>query len=398
MNTLFLQLSTHGKTCRAWLRSTDGFSVLGEGLPAELALSHAGSACVVFLPTSSCLLTSAIASAKQLRQAGQSLGWLVEEQTGEDVENLHVVAGPVEEGDRTPLLAVSKSLLQSLLLELHTAGLQVVAILPDILLLPRDDSEWQLALWPEDQLALRTGELSGAVLEASLLDLMLDAAWQERIAGSEPLRISVTADESFRDRVQSWLTAREIQAEISTAQDASAILSPGTDWPRHPVNLMQGEFALTRGFSLPRTWRIAAMFVALAFSVQLLSEWVQYGYYRYQAQKTQAEAVALYKNLFPADRRIVNLERQLKAQLGGSNSGSNMLSTLTRVAESLQGSGLNTQRVDFSGSTLTLDVSARALGELDRFREKLDGQGFRTEIVSANAQGGLIRGRLRVEG
>ncbi len=326
------------------------------------------------------------------------MGWLIEEQTGEDVENLHVVAGPVEEGDRTPLLAVSKSLLQSLLLELRSTGLQVVAVLPDILLLPRDDSEWQLALWPEDQLTLRTGELGGAVLEASLLELMLDAALQERIASGEPLRISATADESFRERIQSWLSARGIQAEISTAQDVSAILSPGTDWPRHPANLMQGEFALTRGFTLPRTWRIAAIFVALAFSVQLLSEWTQYGYYRYQAKKIQAEAVALYKNLFPADRRIVNLERQLKAQLNGGNSGSNMLSTLTRVAESLQGSGLNTQRVDFSGSTLTLDVSARALGELDRFREKLDGQGFRTEIVSANAQGGLIRGRLRVEG
>lgn len=398
MNTLFLQLSLQPDAdapVRAWRSRSDGLTFLGETPLDALATGHPGTPCVVFLPTAHCLLTHAVASARQLRQAGQALGWLIEEQTGEDVENLHVIAGPAEDEERTTLLAISRTLLQGTLDHLRRAGLQAVAVLPDLLLLPRDGQSWQLAEWPEGQVALRTGELAGVVMEADSLELLLTAAWQER---ESDIAFSLGVSAELRERVEAWLAQQGLSPDITEAQDAAAVLSAATDWTRHPANLLQGSFAVTKGMRLPKVWRIAAVFVAVAFSVQLLAEWAQYGYYRYQAKKTQAEAVALYKNLFPADRRIVNLERQLKAQLNGAGQGSNLLATLTRVAESLQGSGLNTQRIDFSGNTLTLDVNAQALGELDRFREKLDSQGFRTEIMSANAQGNTIRGRLRVEG
>ena len=90
------------------------------------------------------------------------------------------------------------------------------------------------------------------------------------------------------------------------------------------------------------------------------------------------------------------LEKGLKSHLQGAASSTTILPMLTRVATTLQGSGLETQRLDYTGGVLTLDVDARALADIDSLKQRLGSRGFRAEIVSANAQGGLIRGRLRV--
>jgi len=244
---------------------------------------------------------------------------------------------------------------------------------------------------------LRTAAFSGAVLENDLLELMLDAARQEY--GAATLINASIRNVELAERLQSWMSLHQTQGEISReAADPVLALAEGRDWIKHPGNFLQGGFSSNQHFSLSPSLRTAALFMAAAFSLQLLSEWISYGYFHYQAGKAQAAATALYKQTWPEERRIVNLRRQLQAHLN-ENSGSGVaLPVLTRIAESLQGSGLAAQRVDFSNGVFTLDVDARALGEIDSLRQRLDGQGFRTEIVSANAQSGLIRGRLRVEG
>lgn len=395
MNTLFFLYSPAADEGQAWLQSGSALRALGTQSPATLASQHPDAACVVFLPSERCLFTTAAITAQQLRQAGASLGWLIEEQTGEEAENLQVIAAAGDSDDKTSLLAISRQELQGLLDTLRRSGLHVIALLPDLFLLPATDAGWQLAEMPGGRMALRSGRHRGAVLEADLLPLMLEAALQE--SEGAPVALNVT-DESLQSAVEDWAGRHGIPLQIDTAASLETVLNSSSDWTHHPANFLQGGFAVGRQFALPRALRIAAMFVAAAFAVQLLSEWVSYGYYRYQANKTETAATTLYRQMFPDERRIVNLRRQLQAHLNDNAGQGSVLPTLTRIAESLQGSGLNAQRVDFNAGVLTLDVEARALGELDTFRQKLQGQGFRSEIVSANAQGGLIRGRLRVEG
>jgi type II secretion system protein L len=403
MNTLFLHLSTVAGDCRAWLQGSDGLAELGQGTPEHFASLHPASNCIVFLPTSLCLFATAAVNARQLRQAGQSLGWLLEDQAGEDVEGLHVIAGSATSTD-TPLIAVSRASLEAILTRLRSSGLAVIAALPDLFLLPRDDSDWQLAQ-QGDFLALRTGEMSGAVLEVDTLELMLDGAISER-AEKGPLSISI--DVAYADlgtRVESWAAAHDnVSCRLADNLDVEAGLVSVADWTRHPANLLQGDFASQRQFKVAAGMRRAAMFVAAAFALQLLGEWVHYGYYKYQAGKAGERVVSRFNALYaqesvkPGANALNEVQKRMRGKRNAGGDDSQVLPTLTKVAESLQGSGLATQRVDFLGGALTLDVSAGSLAELDNFKKKLDGQGFRTEIVSANNQGGLIRGRLRVEG
>lgn len=402
MNTLFLHLPAEGELCQAWRRTAGALSGPEEGSLAELAASAHDAAVIVFVPGSLCLFTTVTASEKQVRQAGQGLGWLIEEQTGEDAENLHVVALPTEGEDQTPLLAISQSLLQSLLARCRQAGLHVVAVLPDLFLLPRDDSEWQLGSLHGHDAVLRTTAFGGAVLERELLPLMLEAALNER-RRNDALSISVAPGLAGDPQLQDWAGRHEVSLQENASLNAAEVLNDTADWSGHAANFLQGRFAITSSFSLPRSLQIAAVFIAAAFAVQLLSEWVNFGYYRYQAGRSGEAAVAQYKNVYPDERLrsphpVEEVRKRLTGHQREGQRGGSVLPALTRIAESLQGSGLNAQRVDFTGGILTLDVDARGLADLDALKQKLDGQGFRAEIISANAQGSVIRGRLRVEG
>ncbi len=404
MTLLFLHLPDNTGTAHAWLRREDGLADLGRGEPAQFAQQYPASPCIVFLPSSLCLFATAAVSAKQLRQAEQSLAWLIEEQTGQDAEDLHVLAG-TPEGDVTPLLAISREALADFLARLRSEGLHPIAMVPDLFLLPRDDSDWQL-LPQGERFVLRTGPLGGAVLEAGLLELMLDGALLER-EPKFPLAISIASgDPEAWSRVERWVDGRDgISCRLSKQLDAATALAAVPDWSRHPANLLQGTFAASGRFALPSTLRRAAVFLAAAFALQVASEWMHYGYYRYQAGKASQEVVTRYRALYPEERiasanaaALQDVQKRMRGRRNEDRGDRSVLPALTRVAQSLQGSGLSTQRIDVLGGVLTLDVDARSLGELDSFKQQLDTQGFSTEIVSANNQGGVIRGRLRVEG
>jgi general secretion pathway protein L len=404
MNLLLLHLPSIADDCRAWLSGEGGLAEIGQGSVEHFASLHPGSACVIFLPSSLCLFASAAVSAKQLRQAEQSLAWLVEEQSGEDVESLHVIAGP-QEGDETPLLAISRPVLQEWLGRLVGAGLRPIAVLPDLFLLARDDCDWQLAV-RDGQAVLRTGPLRGAVLESDALELMLDAALRDQPPESRVSICVAVPDPALATRVESWAAGHEgIECRLAESADPAQALAAVPDWTLHPANFLQGGFAPRSRFRLGAGLRMAAAFVGAAFALQVASEWLHFGYYKYQTGKVAERVVARYKAAYPGERlpnttasAMREVEKRMRGRRNENRSDGSVLPVLTRVAGSLQGTGLSTQRIDVMSGVLTLDVQARSLGELDGLKQRLDAEGLTTEIVSANAQGGFIRGRLRVEG
>lgn len=402
MNTLFLQLASADKDlslARAWYREGDELENVSELALAELAVKFSSIPTVVFIPASHCLLTSVAANSRQLKQVGHSLAWLIEDIVADDVNDLHVIAASSQE-ENASLIAVSQHYLNHVLTQLRDSGLLPVAVLPDIFLLAyekndTDEPLWQISPWVDEQVVIRTSEFKGSIFPQSTLSLLLTAAWQE---SEKPSAITMAAGDSLTATITEWAAANRISTTFHQLPRIEESVLSKTDWTRHSANFLQGIYSASHRFTMPRLWKIAAMFLAVAFSVQLLSEWIQWGYYNTQAKKKQAEAVAVYKKLYPEDRRIVNLERQIKSRLDGGSQQGNALSTLTRVAEALKASGLNAQRIDYVGSALTLDVIAQAVGEIDRFQAKLNELGFRAEIVSANTQGTVVRGRVRVEG
>lgn len=397
MDTLFLHPDNQGQVA-AWGREAGAIQVLGNHSFADLADRYAGARVVIFVPSSQCLLTKVTVSARQRRQAIDALGWLIEEQVGEDAENLHVIAGPEQADGDTPLLAMSLELIEYWRTACREAGWALHALLPDVMLLPHADGAWSMKRWADGTVALRTGMMAGAVLDSVPAVLMLDAAMRETPDSGRPVSLRVSGmAEADQVAVQAWADAQGLPVEFSGTHDESELLLSVMDWARHPANLLQGRFASRQQVLVPPALRIAAIFLLVAFSVQLVSEWARYAYYSNQAEKSQAAAITLYKKLFPNERRIVSVRKQMEAHLNEGSGGDGGLPVLTKIAEAVQGSGLVAQRVDFSSGVLTLDIEARGLTEIDALKQKLQDVGLQAEIVSANAQNGAIRGRLRVE-
>lgn len=399
MDMLFLRLDDNAaaeSSVMAWRQDGASVQPLGRQAVSALAAQFPVARVTVFIPATRCLFTSVQVSARQRRQAADALAWLIEEQVGEDVENLQVVAGEGDADGRLPLLAVALDYLAALLQDCRANGWQVQAVLPDLLLLPHADGQWTL-LADDSGLRLRTGELAGAALEADA-GLLLRAAAAEQDA--QPLQAFIAAGHPEQAAIAAWAAGAGVELQLREDAD-SALLNrlAATDWSAEAGNLLQQEFANASAPLLPRALRIAAVFLLLAFSLQLISEWTRYFYFRHQAGKTQAATVSLYRELFPNERRVVDVRRQMEGHLRSGGATSQSLPLLTRIAEAMQGSGLATQRIDYSGGVFTVDVEARGLGEIDALKQRLEGQGMAAEIVSANAgSGGAIRGRLRVEG
>lgn len=410
MDTLYLQLDDLAgpdDSAQAWRREDGRVSDLGRHTLASLKEKYPAADVTVFIPTARCLFTHAMLSVKQRRLASEALAWLIEEQAAEDVENLQVIAGETDAQGNTPLIAVAKDYLDTIMRQCREAGWRLQALLPDLMLLPVPADGWVLSCAAHTDgvmtSTLRTGRLAGAALEAAP-ELLLTAALKEQLdegrAAPSQLQLLVVSDDdaTITAAVASWCSAQGVNlvpAEAAIEDTSERLLRE--NWPRHAGTFLQNDFSGQRNL-LPRALRIAAMFLLLAFSVQLVSEWTRYFYFRHQSLKAREAATAAYRQLFPEERRITDLRRQMNAHLSSASTTGNSLPVLTRIAEAMQGSGLDTQRVDFAAGTFTLDVEARGITEIDALKQRLEGQGLSTEIVSANAvSNGAIRGRLRVQ-
>ncbi len=418
MDILFLRLPSRAEApYELYLRSEQGnISRLADCYDQEalhkVAQAHAEARVLAMVPDTEVLFTSVLVSAKQLKQVGAAVAYLIEEQVGEDIENLHVVQAPQQADGYVPLLLVSEARMQAWVQPIKAAGLRLDAMLPNLLFLPYEKTlglelpppqHWTLSLHG-DQASLRTGAFAGAALEAAALPTLLQAARAESGSAQSPLHIHVLGGEAALPALESWLrqqpvavTLRQENLEplqyLQTLEPQSLL--------RHPFNLLQGSHAGRSTPSWSPAWKWAAVFLGLAFGLQLASEWVQFAYYQHKASRTQATAMAEYKQLFPQDRGVSagNLRRRMEANLqSGQGQASGLLPLLTQMGEGMQGLSVQTQSIDFDADLkkLTVDISAQSLGQLEQIKQQLEGRGLQIEILSANAQGTGVRGRLKI--
>lgn len=415
METLYLHLPAHpGEAYRLVSRQADGVlqrlpdCVDGNAL-TELAASHPHAHVVALAPASACLLTGITMTARQLKQAGTALAYALEEAVAEDVEALHIVQCPHQPNDWVPLLLVSHARMQAWLEPVRAAGWTLDALVPDLLLVPEpppivDATEnspaqvvWKLGV-SDGTALLRTSPWQGAGMEVEAVETLLDAALAE--AGERlPSHLQVVgATIAEVDVISRW--AGRQASVIEVIPEGALPPRPGADvLSRHAFNLLQGPYAERRRGGWFAPYRVAAAVLAAAFIIQLCDNWVHYFYYHSRAGKAQAEAVAIYKRLFPDETRIVNLRTQFDNHLQGSSSGNTaMMQVLTQVASGMQGTSLQTQSLEFDGDNhvLNLDIDAQSLNDLDSLKQKLLQQGLTAELSSANAQGSGVRGRLKI--
>jgi len=287
----------------------------GSGQLSQLKERAGGRPVLVLVPSLDVTLRSVALPGKANRQLLKALPYLLEDELCEDVEQLHLALLGME-GQQAQVAVVAHSRMRAWLGWLAEAGLTPQRLLPDVLALPRPDDSWQ-ALELEGQWLIRTGPYSGYSIDADWLGITL-----QQTAATEQLILSYSQPPA--QAPGQW---RCELTELPMQLLAEGALGSG-------VSLLSGPYLPTR------EWRkyvrpVVKVGIASAVCLLLLLTNRYLAIRTLEAQQLQLNqhSQAIYRKLFPDERRVVNLRAQLERHVKTLSGGTQAEGLLPMLAE-----------------------------------------------------------------
>lgn len=354
----------------------------GEGDGGWMSLAscaeQAPAAVTLVLPAEVCSAVAVNLPTRKARWISQALAYAVEELLAENVDDLHLTHGDALDDGRRRVIAVRRQLLADWLADLQAQGLTIVAIHVDADLLPRDGTQLMV---------IGTRALLGGAQEARLA---FDLQQWPHLAGQcpSPRHGHGTPDE-----------APPLLDDYQPVDDPYRFLAAGR---AAALNLAQGDFAVKAAGSGLGRWKPALVVLALVLAVQLIFNLVQAWSLERQAERYAQSSRALYSELFPEDRRIVNLRAQFDEHIGQRAGGpSGFMRLLDEVALAMtEGVAVTVSQLDYNQTRgdLALQVRASDFATLEQLRQRLGETAENVQLGSASRDGDAVSARVVVGG
>lgn len=371
---------------------------------------------VGLIPGDEALFCFADIPARQARFIRQALPFAVEEQLAQDVDTVHLALGGVsDDGYRVAAIDHQRmAAWREAFLDWEGADLD--AIYPDAALVPLQDHDWAICLG-EDMalLASRRGEwMTMKVENLGVFAQTLAAPSEDEVAAE--VQVVVFGTEAAFAGNEGVLAALAGNPRLSVHREpmegaiiellASAHYHHAVD----PINLCQGSYAPSQreGGAL-RAWRpaiaIAAVWFVLLIGAQLGMGW----YHEQQATSLEEQAMAIYRQAFPDDRRATprNVRRIIEGQLrvasqqGGDAGFLPLMKHTGQQYSQLPGNPsvvFNSVNYTSSRGELVVDVRADSYERLNALRSGIADQGLEASIGSVVNDSDGTRARLTVSG
>ncbi len=354
----------------------------GEGDGGWMSLAscaeQAPAAVTLVLPAEVCSAVAVNLPTRKARWISQALAYAVEELLAENVDDLHLTHGDALDDGRRRVIAVRRQLLADWLADLQAQGLTIVAIHVDADLLPRDGTQLMV---------IGARALLGGAQEARLA---FDLQQWPHLAGQcpSPRHGHGTPDE-----------APPLLDDYQPVDDPYRFLAAGR---AAALNLAQGDFAVKAAGSGLGRWKPALVVLALVLAVQLIFNLVQAWSLERQAERYAQSSRALYSELFPEDRRIVNLRAQFDEHIGQRAGGpSGFMRLLDEVALAMtEGVAVTVSQLDYNQARgdLALQVRASDFATLEQLRQRLGETAENVQLGSASRDGDAVSARVVVGG
>jgi general secretion pathway protein L len=302
------------------------------------------------------------------RQINKAIPYLVEENLASPVEALHFATGPVQAGS-TLVAMIDKTLVNAYLENLQGFDIRPIALIPDFFLLAPETGARVMAL--DDRVLVRLPDGAGY---------------------------------SFRGLDPAFVLAGLNEAPEKT--ESGTLIDLGLPQSL-PLNLLQGEFRIHshRGTAAFPTRKLAVASAAclLAFVAYFAGAGLVF---HQRAQALQNEATELYRTLFPDERRIVSIRRQMEGHLrsaASTDSSSGFFELLTVFSDALAivDGNHETRRVRFDqkNGNLLAEWQTNSLASAQRLQEKVREAGASLAILSAtkNDRGLVVNLKLGMD-
>ncbi|MFQ3324839.1 MAG: type II secretory pathway component PulL [Pseudomonadales bacterium] len=124
---------------------------------------------------------------------------------------------------------------------------------------------------------------------------------------------------------------------------------------------------------------------------------VSWLYYSSQEKEYQDQAVALYKEIYPQDKRIISLKRQLKQHINNTSSATNNNLQQLLVSALKPADVVDIQSLRFQPSNgLTIDIKATSHDAIQRYVKLIEENGAKAKLLNADQQKSTISAKIQV--
>jgi general secretion pathway protein L len=417
-HTLLLRLPAPGQEDTEWIGIDDAGSptTAKQRGPLTLAAAVARSARVVVLaPAMQILLAEPELPPGSGAKLARAVPFALEEQLTEDVDQMSFALGRRQPNGRTPVAAVSRSVLQGWLSQLAAAGIEPAALYADISLMPENPG--QLVLWLENtRLAVRRPGARPFAVELTPIEEALV------VAGVIPDPLAVVAESAdaapphVSESVVLYAT-REDWARVKddferlTQEFASLkvqlLLEGPLPWlakdlsATGAVNLLQGEFARTPDYAARwHRWRTAAMLAGGLLAAYVAGAALKIHQANHETKILDDQIVQLFSQVMPAET-LRDARRQMESRLDRIRHSGPSPEYFLRTLQALSGAMATTPKtsidsLSYHEQSLEMKVTAPSLAALSQLSQLVGQQGLTAEIQSSKPVDAGVEAHMQI--
>ncbi len=400
-STLLIQVDrNHADSCRWVMLDTEGrpAGTARSGTPAQAATEAAGLRVVALAPGIDCVLTQVSIPGRNRQKLLRAVPYALEEQFSEDVEDLHFALGPAQAGGEYPVAVVAIQRMNALLEVFMKAGLEVHQLVPDLLTIPCPEDS-VCVLIDGDVALVRSAPYTGFAVDTENLGLLLASQLAPGEGGMRPVHITVPTGSSLPD-LEALGASVEVEHTNGSALD---VLARGLSSPS--IDLLQGAYSRSREWGkLWQPWRATAALLLAGVVLAHAVKGIDYVRLKQQQTELKSRIETVFKETFPATRKVVDprvqMQQQLKQLQRQSGGGMQFMTLLARSGDVLRSaSDVDITGASFRAGRLDLDLTVASLQILDELKQTLASRGLAVEIQSATTESGKrVKSRLRIQG
>jgi general secretion pathway protein L len=396
--TLLLRLPSPGQEETEWLTidDTDDSATTRQRGSLTLAAAVARSGKVVALaPSAQILLAEPELPPGSGVKLARAVPFALEELLTEDVDQLSFAIGRRRPGG-TPVAAVSRTVLQGWLSDLNAAGLEPLAVYPDISLMPENPG--QTVLWLEKgRLAVRRpgalpfavelSPVSEALVVAGVIADPLDTTSEPKVPESAVLYIT-REDWAHAQMELEQLTGRFDSLKVQLLPDGPLPWLARALGTTDAVNLLQGEFARVTDFGARwHRWRTAAALAAGLLAVHVAAQALQIRQVKHETAALDGQIANVFSAAMPGEA-MQDPRRQMQSRLDRIHkSGASpefFLRTLKVLGDALAVTPkTEIDALSYREESLDMKVRAPSLAALSQLSQFIGKQGMTAEIQSS---------------
>ncbi len=377
----------------------DGFDARGVA-SGDLPQPHADEDIVVVIPAQLVVVLTVVLPPGKKSQLLRALPYLVEDELAVAVESLHFALLAAGANGAVQCAAVERRLVASLLERLRAAQLSPTAVVPDSWLLPVPSGAVTVMAREGMVLAKNALGKSCAVDDVNG-EIVLAALCEDQVTDTLVL---INPEDESRWRLSAAGGGIK-NIEVREVDNPLTLLSAQLPSSMTAANLLQGEFAPSARHTGAARWRNIAAAVALLVGLQLIYFVGAGGYFTYRATALEQQVEARYREIFPSDKKIVDIRSQAEGHLRNAAAGgaTGFMEQVQLLANAWQTLGaelftLRGLRYDGRENTLHVDVDATSIQRVEELVAALRKLGSAARLQSARGENTGVRANLVIGG